>query len=144
MDPKSAAPVVSARRLEKTYGPQTLFSDVALTVRSGERVGLLGANGAGKSTLLRVLAGLEAPDAGTVEVRRGARILYLAQEPALDDAATPRQIVESGLVDWHAATRRHAELSRLLTAADGATATELLDEQAELAEAIERMGGFRR
>ncbi|MGG2459151.1 ABC-F family ATP-binding cassette domain-containing protein [Streptomyces sp. RGM 3693] len=50
----------------------------ALTVSAGERVLVHGANGAGKTTLLRVMAGLTAPDSGTV-VRRG-RIGFLAQE----------------------------------------------------------------
>ena len=76
-------PVLSARALEKAYGPQTLFAGIELTVRRGERVGLLGVNGAGKSTLLKVLAGIEPVDVGTVERRRGARILYLSQEPTL-------------------------------------------------------------
>ncbi|WFB07042.1 ATP-binding cassette domain-containing protein [Streptomyces sp. LX-29] len=50
----------------------------SLTVAAGERLLVHGANGAGKSTLLRLMAGVVAPDAGTV-VRRG-RIGYLAQE----------------------------------------------------------------
>jgi ATP-binding cassette subfamily F protein uup len=137
--------VVSARRLTKSYGPQTLFDDVSLTVREGERVGLLGANGAGKSTLLRILAGLETPDSGAVERRRGARMLYLAQEPVHDAEATPRQLVEQGLSDWHAATRRYAELSRALE--EGASSPDhaaWVEEQATLAETIERLGGFTR
>lgn len=92
-------PVLSARNLSKAYGPQTLFSGLSLTIRRGERVGLLGINGTGKSTLLRVLAGLEPIDEGVVERRRDATILYLAQEPELDPTQTPREIVESGLAD---------------------------------------------
>jgi len=69
-------PVLSARHVSKTYGPQTLFSDVSITVTRGERVGLLGINGTGKSTLLRVLAGAEPPDEGTIDTRRDATILY--------------------------------------------------------------------
>jgi ATP-binding cassette subfamily F protein uup len=136
-------PVVSARNLSKTYGPQTLFEDISLTVRSGERVGLLGANGAGKSTLLRVLAGLETADTGTIDRRRGASILYLSQEPVLDDNATPRQLVEQGLAEWHAATRRHAELSHALGSGTAPEAG-LLEEQAALADQIEHLGGWTR
>ncbi|HVU01164.1 MAG TPA: ABC-F family ATP-binding cassette domain-containing protein [Polyangiaceae bacterium] len=140
----AAAPVVSARGVEKTYGARTLFRDVSLTVREGEHVGLLGVNGTGKSTLLRVLAGLEPTDVGVVETRRGATVLYLSQEPILDDAATPRQIVESGLSEWHDATTRYAAIAqRLETATDG-TRGGLLAEQAELAELIEHRGGWDR
>ena len=45
------------------------LEDVSLTLRRGERLGVIGRNGAGKSTLLRVIAGILAPDRGTV--RRG-------------------------------------------------------------------------
>jgi ABC transport system ATP-binding/permease protein len=108
----------------------------------GEKVGLLGINGTGKSTLLKVLAGLEAPDTGVVERRRDATILYLAQEPALDPEKTPRAIVEAGLVDWRAAIVRHEAVTRSIEASGAPP--ELLREQAELAEQIERLGGWER
>jgi ATP-binding cassette subfamily F protein uup len=136
--------IVSARNLSKSYGSQTLLSDVTLTIEDGERVGLLGMNGAGKSTLLRVLAGLEAPDGGVLERSRSARILYLSQEPVLDPTATPRSLVEEGLVEWHRATRRHAEISRTLEATPGAANEPLLSEQAALSDAIEGLGGWAR
>ncbi len=131
-------PVLSARGVSKAYGPQLLFDDVSITVRSGERVGLLGANGAGKSTLLRILAGLETADTGVIDRRRGASMLYLAQEPELTAGATAREIVEEGLSSWKAATTRHAEVTRAIEAGDG----ELVHEQAELAEQIDHLGGW--
>src|SRR5688572_8287526 len=135
-------PVISARNLGKSYGADPLFQDVSLTVMRGEKVGLLGINGTGKSTLLKVLAGLEAPDTGVVERRRDATILYLAQEPALDPEKTPRAIVEAGLVEWKAAVSRHEAVTRDLEARGAPP--ELLREQAELAEHIERLGGWER
>jgi ATP-binding cassette subfamily F protein uup len=134
--------VVSARNLSKAYGPKVLFSDISVTVSDGDRVALLGANGTGKSTLLRVLAGLEPTDEGVIDRRRGARIAYLAQEPVLDPDATPRQLVEQGLAEWHDASRRYAELNKAIAA--GSTDIALLHEQARLAETIERLGGWRR
>ncbi|HVW28290.1 MAG TPA: ABC-F family ATP-binding cassette domain-containing protein [Polyangiaceae bacterium] len=136
--------VISARGVFKSYGSQTLLTDVSLTIEPGDRIGLLGANGAGKSTLLRVLAGLEAPDGGKLERTRDANILYLAQEPVLDGASTPRALVEEGLAAWHRATRRHAEISRKLEGARGPEGEALLAEQAALAESIERLGGWSR
>src|SRR6185369_11398044 len=120
----------------------TLFSGVSLTVTWGERVGLLGVNGTGKSTLLRVLAGKEPADEGTIDRRRDARILYLSQEPELDDDATPRQLVERGLADWHEAKLRHQTITSALEA--GSTDPSLLTEQAKVAEVIERLGGWTR
>ncbi len=135
-------PVVSARRLGKAFGPHVLFRDLALTIRKGERIGLIGANGSGKSTLLSILAGLEPADEGVVDRRRDATVLYLAQEPVLDPAATPTTIVEQGLAAWHAASERYAAVTRALEAGDHSSA--LLDEQASLAETIEHLGGWDR
>jgi ATPase subunit of ABC transporter with duplicated ATPase domains len=59
--------VLVARHLARFHGTQPVLDDVSFTVNPGDRVGVVGPNGIGKSTLLRVLAGLESPDAGTVE-----------------------------------------------------------------------------
>ena len=57
-----------------------LLCDVSVTLRSGERVGLLGANGVGKTTLLRVLAGALTPTEGRVLRSPGVRLAYLSQD----------------------------------------------------------------
>ena len=132
--------VLSARDLVKAYGPQTLFSGASLTIEAGERVGLLGANGTGKSTLLRVIARAEPADEGVVDRQRGASILYLPQEPKLPENASPRQIVEQGLSDWHAALARHAEVTAAIERGEGDD--DRLAEQARLADSVEHLGGW--
>jgi ATPase subunit of ABC transporter with duplicated ATPase domains len=57
---------IVAREITKSYGVETILDRVTLPVPPGARVGVLGPNGIGKSTLLRVLAGVEAPDSGSV------------------------------------------------------------------------------
>jgi ABC-type multidrug transport system ATPase subunit len=65
MDP---TPIVSTRRLTKTFGPRTAVDTVDLTVRRGEVYGFLGPNGAGKTTTLRMLLGLVRPTSGSALV----------------------------------------------------------------------------
>ncbi|RFD25719.1 ABC transporter [Mycobacterium uberis] len=72
-------PLVS-KGLSKTYGSLEVFTGVDLAIDRGSRVVVLGLNGAGKTTLLRVLAGVEKPDAGTLEPGHDLRIGYFAQE----------------------------------------------------------------
>ncbi len=73
--------VIQLAQVSKSYGERTLFHNLDLLVTPQARIMLIGPNGAGKTTLLRIIMGLEAPDAGTVQVASGARIGYLPQEP---------------------------------------------------------------
>ncbi len=64
--------VMFIRDYSKSFGERTLFKNVNLTLRAGDRVALLGPNGIGKSTLLKCLVGEETPDTGSV--RWGANV----------------------------------------------------------------------
>ncbi|MFO1030430.1 MAG: ABC-F family ATP-binding cassette domain-containing protein [Planctomycetota bacterium] len=71
-----------ARGLAASFGSRELFSGLDLVVAPGDVVGLVGPNGSGKSTLLKILAGLRAPDAGSVTTAPpDGNLGYLAQEP---------------------------------------------------------------
>ncbi|MBG6057290.1 ATPase subunit of ABC transporter with duplicated ATPase domains [Cryobacterium sp. MP_M5] len=70
-----------ARGLAGGYAHRTLFDSLDLTVAPGDVIGVVGANGAGKSTLLRLLAGILAPQAGTVSLApTDAFVGWLPQE----------------------------------------------------------------
>ena len=89
--------LLSVQGLTKGYGPRPLFSDLALDLRTGERVGLIGPNGSGKSTLLRLLAGREESDAGVRSLRRTARLGYLAQDDVFAPGQTVRDVLLAAL-----------------------------------------------
>ncbi|WTW93753.1 ATP-binding cassette domain-containing protein [Streptomycetaceae bacterium NBC_01309] len=73
---------IVVKDLSAGHGDRVLFSALDLVVGPGDVVGLVGANGAGKSTLLRMVAGLAAPEGGSVQVSPpGATIGHLPQEP---------------------------------------------------------------
>ncbi|HQR68726.1 MAG TPA: ATP-binding cassette domain-containing protein, partial [Thermoanaerobaculia bacterium] len=57
---------IEVRHVTKSFGAFVALSNVSLTVPGGELVALLGPSGGGKTSLLRIIAGLEAPDAGTI------------------------------------------------------------------------------
>jgi ATP-binding cassette subfamily F protein 3 len=58
---------------------ETILKDVSLTLRQGERIGLVGRNGSGKTTLLELLAGKRTPDDGKIIYSPGIRLSYLTQ-----------------------------------------------------------------
>lgn len=69
------------RALGKRYGDRILFAGVNLTLRRGERIGLVSPNGAGKTTLLRMLASREQPTAGEIVLGPSVRAGMLSQQP---------------------------------------------------------------
>src|SRR6266436_9393677 len=73
-------------------GGRALLDQASAQIPDGSKVGLVGRNGAGKSTLLDLIRGVLQPDAGTIELPRGHRIGFLAQE-APSGAATPLETV---------------------------------------------------
>ena len=95
----TAAPLLSVRDLAKAYGAAPLFTNLALTLGEGDRVGLVGPNGSGKSTLLRILAGLETADAGARSLRRGARLGYVPQDPAFPADETVERVVAGAVAE---------------------------------------------
>jgi sulfate/thiosulfate transport system ATP-binding protein len=97
---------IEARNITKRFGAFTALDDVSVVVPEGSLTALLGPSGGGKSTLLRVIAGLEEPDAGVVEIegrnvtgvppqRRGVGFVF--QHYAAFRHMTVRQNVAFGL-----------------------------------------------
>lgn len=62
------APFVRTRELTRRYSDALALDGINFEIHAGEVVGLIGKNGAGKSTLIRILAGVEHPDSGVIEL----------------------------------------------------------------------------
>jgi ATP-binding cassette subfamily F protein uup len=78
--------------LAKAYGERAVVRGLDLVLSPGRRLGLLGQNGSGKSTLLRMLAGLEAPDAGVItRAPNLAVVLFDQHRQRLDPAVSLRR-----------------------------------------------------
>ena len=111
-------------RLGKRFGAGPLvLDDVNLSIETGEFVCLLGASGCGKSTLLNLIAGLDRPTTGSIDVpAEGAAVMF--QESALMPWLTARQNVELALrlrgVARSARRRDALELLDVVNLADAA------------------------
>lgn len=79
------------------FGHVPLLDHAGFSLEPAERVGLIGRNGAGKSSMLKILAGMEKPDDGVVQVQNNTRIAFVAQEPSLDGESTVFESVSIGL-----------------------------------------------
>jgi len=70
------APLLRLSGIKKSFGKTNVLNGIDLEVNDGEFVTLLGPSGCGKTTTLRIIAGLESPDAGVVEID-GVNVLHL-------------------------------------------------------------------
>jgi len=64
-------PILSVKKLTKSFGGLTAVSNVNMTIHQGELIGLIGPNGAGKTTIFNLLTGVYVPSSGTVELDIG-------------------------------------------------------------------------
>jgi ATP-binding cassette subfamily F protein 3 len=135
--------VLHVQHLRKHGGAATILADVSFVVNDGEHVGLIGANGTGKSTLLRCLAGVDAPDHGSIVLSpAGARLGYLPQAFAADDPRSLSQVVAEAQADLHVAEQR-VQLAADALAAEPTSAHALVEYDLALA-AFEALGGYAR
>jgi ATP-binding cassette subfamily F protein uup len=121
--------ILTATDLVVRFNERAVLDGASLTVSEQDRLGMVGRNGSGKSTLLRIIAGLQAPDAGEVTRRRDLLIGYLPQSFALDPALTVAENVRAGahhvlgliheFESLPAASARHADLEHRIQALDG-------------------------
>ena len=90
--------MIEVHDLTVTYDGRDVLHKATLTVPDGAHIALMGPSGCGKTTLLRVLAGLRAPDGGSVRVEPG-RIACVFQEPRLLPWRTAAENVNAVLSD---------------------------------------------
>jgi ATP-binding cassette, subfamily F, member 3 len=93
--PRSGTYPVIAEGLSKSYGDHTVFTNVSLTIKRGERVAFVGKNGEGKSTLVKCLMGQTDFD-GKLTIGHNSKIGYFAQNEAslLDEEITVFQTID--------------------------------------------------
>ena len=78
--PRSGDEVAILEGVTKAYGARVVHSGLSFTIRRGERWCVMGKNGAGKTTLLRMVAGVLAPDSGSVRLGASLKLGYFSQQ----------------------------------------------------------------
>ena len=103
--------LISLVDASKDFGIRTLFADLTLHIREGDRLGLIGPNGSGKSTLLKVLAGEEPLGEGERRCSSRLRVELVGQESSVDPGLTVLEQVLAGCGEKRDLLLRFSELS---------------------------------
>ena len=102
--PAKDDPIIELEGVAHAYGTTPVLRNISLQVRRGTRLGIVGASGSGKSTLLKLIAGLEAPTAGNIEVKAGVQMVFQDPFSSLNPRLRiGRIIAEGGGSDEHSA-----------------------------------------
>ncbi|OFY68575.1 MAG: glycosyl transferase family 2 [Bacteroidetes bacterium RBG_13_43_22] len=80
--------MVSVQNLSVSFGSFDLLTDISFLINDQDRIGLAGKNGSGKSTLMNVIAGIQSPASGVVDMSKDVTIGYLPQQMKVDDTTT--------------------------------------------------------
>jgi len=108
--------MVSVQDISVSFGSFDLLSKISFLINDQDRIGLTGKNGAGKSTLLKIIAGLQSPTSGTIDMSKAVTIGYLPQQMAVDDSTTVmNETIKaySGIIDLSEEIERiYAEIAR--------------------------------
>ena len=133
--------IFTLRSVKKDFGIKEILKDASFSLDEGDKVGLIGVNGSGKSTLLKAIAGLEPIDSGEIWVNSGAKIVYLPQQPNLDENHTVLEQVFADGGEQMALVREYEEISDKLAHGQG-DFDKLMAQLSHVSQQIETMGAW--
>ncbi|NEQ51481.1 MAG: ABC-F family ATP-binding cassette domain-containing protein [Leptolyngbya sp. SIO3F4] len=113
--------LLALKDISKDFGIKEILRDASFSIEEGDRVGLIGTNGSGKSTLLKMIAGIEPIDSGEVWKNASSKIVYLPQQPDLDEELTVLEQVFADSGDSMALVREYELISAKLAENTGDT-----------------------
>jgi ATP-binding cassette subfamily F protein uup len=103
--------IITLQSVKKDFGIKEILKDASFSLDATDKVGLIGTNGSGKSTLLKMIAGLEPVDSGEIITNSGSKIIYLPQQPDLDENHTVLEQIFADSGEQMSLVREYEELS---------------------------------
>ena len=134
--------IVTLQNVKKDFGIKEILKDASCSIEPNEKVGLIGVNGSGKSTLLKMIAGIEPTDGGDRLVKSGARIIYLPQQPEIDENLTVIDQVFADSGKQMDLVREYEDLSHKIARATRNEQDELMSRLARVTEEMESVGAW--
>ncbi|MBL7546069.1 MAG: energy-dependent translational throttle protein EttA [Bdellovibrionaceae bacterium] len=137
--------IYTMKGVSKVYPPNRyVLKNIYLSYFYGAKIGVLGLNGSGKSSLLRIMAGEDKEFLGEAFPAKQMRVGYLKQEPELDENATVKENIFSGMGALPKLMKEYNEISEKFNDPDldADLMNTLIEKQGVLQEKIETLGGW--
>ncbi|MGG0665856.1 ribosomal protection-like ABC-F family protein [Viridibacillus arvi] len=109
--------ICTVQHISKMLGGNSIFEDLVLDIKTGDRLGIVGRNGSGKTTLFKLIAGVESPDQGEIHFKKGTKIGYLAQIPIFSEEITGQDILARAFKNLLDLQRQMQELENSMATA---------------------------
>jgi ATP-binding cassette subfamily F protein 3 len=130
--------MVSVQNISVSFGNFDLLTDISFMINDQDRIGLAGKNGAGKSTLLKVIAGIQSPSKGMVDMSKDVTIGYLPQQMTVNDSTTVMNETLTAFTDLSSLSEEIDRCSREIAERDDFHSAEYLSLCDRLTETEER------
>ena len=134
--------ILSVSHISKSFGDNSVLSDVTFLVNDREKVALIGRNGAGKSTLFRIITGELSADEGSATLAKDTRLGYLAQHQDLTGDLSVYEEVRSVKAHVWAMETRMRELEEAMKHAAGDVLDSMYREYGSVSHAYEQANGY--
>ena len=139
--PENIMACLVVQSVKKDFGIKEILKDANFSLNSTDKVGLIGTNGSGKSTFLKMIAGLESIDDGKLLVNPSVRIVYLPQQPDLDESKTVLEQVFADSGEQMTLVREYEAISDQLTHGQG-DQNKLMDRLSEVTHRMDAIGAW--
>ena len=134
--------ICTIKDVSKMLGGNTIFESLSLSIKTGEKLGIVGRNGSGKTTLFKLIIGTEAPDKGVISFKKGTKIGYLAQIPTFTEEVTGMDVLNSAFEKLKALQTKMQQLEEKLSCTDQRNMEKLLKEYGDVQEDFTNQGGY--
>ncbi|MEL6882480.1 MAG: ABC-F family ATP-binding cassette domain-containing protein [Cyanobacteria bacterium J06607_10] len=134
--------LITFQSVSKDFGIKEVLRDGSFSIEPNDKVGVIGVNGSGKSTLLKMMGGLEPIDKGQRLTKSGARLVYLPQQPDIEEDLTVLDQVFADCGEQMQLVREYEALSHKMSQAEGKALEQLMNRLATVSEKMETSGAW--
>lgn len=126
----------------KYFGSNLILKNITFDVQGGEKVGLVGRNGSGKSTIMKLIYGEEKHDSGSIMIKKGTKVGYLAQVPEYPKGYTVEEVLNTAFVALGIIEEQLKKLEEKMNSLKDIELERALIQYSDLQHRYELIGGY--